>query len=99
MAKKQEKSFAKRWKYTQQERDRLVPKKTLDLQYDCKCRIQCSENLSDNERKNSFESFQELDWLSQKQVILKTRKVDSNQFRNYSRVFHIANRGWYVTKT
>ena len=69
----------------------FVPKKTLDLQYDCKCRMQCSENLSDDERKNSLESFQELDWLSQEQVILKTRRVDSNQYRNYSRVFHIAN--------
>ena len=60
--------------------------------------MQCSENFSDYERKNSIDSFQQLDWLSQEQFIissvmefkLKTRKVDSNQYRNCRRVFHIA---------
>ena len=77
---------------------KVVSKKTPDLQYDCKCRMQFSENFSDDERKNSIDSFQQLDWLSQEQLIissvmefkLKTRKADSNQFKNCSKVFRIA---------
>ena len=77
---------------------KVVSKKTPDLQYDCKCRMQFSENFSDDERNNSIDLFQQLDWLSQEQLIissvmefkLKTRKADSNQFKNCSKVFRIA---------